>query len=298
MSPAPPVTSTWAEVVVMIEQAPYTLNADVVMVVGMHGAHRSCGLQNDAGDVIHILLVHGGVIGQEEPAMMNTVGHRKTGFPVTVHPEGVKPQIAGGEHACLNAFRHERVDDASPLFHRICEQAEGDAGHLAALRRPLSIKTCSEMLQIPIVIRLPPARHPVELAELFDTDEGIEIRRAQVETRFVKHEGGMKIVDLIVRDQFLVRRRIEVFTPPMASQHEEEIREPFVAGRNHAAFDGGHLMTEIKGEARHVAEGPHLLSLIFRPDGCAGILEQIEPISILDRKSTRLNSSHQKISYA
>jgi hypothetical protein len=54
-----------------------------------------------------------------------------------------------------------------------------------------------------------------------------------------------------------------------------------VAGRHHAAFNRGHLMAEIEGEARHVAECADLLAAIFRSDGGTGIFEQVKPVPVL-----------------
>ena len=159
----------------------------------------SRGLQDNARDVSHILFVHGGVIGQEEAAMMYAVCHREAGLPVAVHPERMKPQIAGGENSRFHPFCNQCPDNPTALFRRICEQPEGDAGNFAPCRRPLSVKPATQVLQSPFVIGLPSAVHPVQLVQLLDADEGVEIGRAEIEARLVKHKRRVEIVNLVLR---------------------------------------------------------------------------------------------------
>src|SRR5438874_6832805 len=53
-----------------------------------------------------------------------------------------------------------------------------------------------------------------------------------------------------------------------------------------------------RGHGAAVAVTKHLLSNLLRRSGSVSLLAQLDEVSILDRKSTRLNSSHVEISYA
>src|SRR5690606_28411210 len=99
-------TSTWGDEVVIIERAPSAWVKDLSCVASAAASVRGClsrmcsrSLQDDAGDMQHVLLGHGGVIGQEESAMRDPIGHGKTGLSIPVYPERMQAQIPGRKNS-------------------------------------------------------------------------------------------------------------------------------------------------------------------------------------------------------
>ena len=74
--------------------------------------------------MLHVLLVHRGVIGEEKSAMMHSIGHWEAGLSVAIDPKRMQAQVPGGENSRFNSFRYKRLHDSSPLLRGIGEQAE------------------------------------------------------------------------------------------------------------------------------------------------------------------------------
>src|SRR5947207_2594603 len=78
---------------------------------GLAAALHRDSRQDDVADAIYIRGLEGGVIGQEQPRMMDAIGHGKARLAILVLPEGMQAEVASRKNPGLHSRLFQGRDD-------------------------------------------------------------------------------------------------------------------------------------------------------------------------------------------
>lgn len=122
----------------------------------------------------------------------------------------------------------------------------------------------------------------VDFFHLRKTNSCVEVCGAKIKAWIVKGKGAVESEGAVFDGLFFFDFGGEVLCPSVTSKLQQQIIEVGIVGAYHAAFDGGCVVPEVKGEGAECAEVTDLGSVVAGAGGGARVFHQRESVSLLE----------------